>query len=122
MVDWASRFVFAYPLEPKESVRVARKLLELLLTLGVPLSIRNDAGGVFTAEVVAYLCQWLRVQLDHGPADHPRSQGVVKRMGGWLQEVLAELCKSWPVKWDEYVRAAFGLQITTPDPCFPSGG
>ena len=87
-------------------MRVARKLLELLLTLGVPLSIRNDAGGVFTAEVVAYLCQWLRVQLDHGPADHPRSQGVVKRMGGWLQEVLAELCKSWPARWDEYVRAA----------------
>ena len=122
VVDRASRFVFAYPLESKDSVGVARKLMELLLTFGVPLSIRSDAGGEFTAKVVAHLCQWLRVQLDHGPADHPRSQGAVERMGGWLQEVLAELCKSWPARWDEYVRAACWIQRTTPDPCLPSGG
>ena len=94
VVDRASRFVFAYPLESKDSVGVARKLLELLLTFGVPLSIRSDAGGEFTAKVVAHLCQWLRVQLDHGPGDNPRSQGGVERMSGWLQEVLTELCKS----------------------------
>ena len=81
-MDWASRFVFAYPLEPKESVRVARKLLELLLAFGVPLSIRSDGGREFTAKLVAHLCQWLRVNLDHGPADHPRSHGTVERMGG----------------------------------------
>ena len=122
VVDRASRSVFAYPLESKDSVGVARKLLELFLTFGVPLSIRGDAGGEFAAKVVAYLCQWLRVQLDHGPADHPRSQGGMERMGGWLQEVSAELWKSWPARWDEYARAACWIQTTTPDPCLPPGG
>ena len=122
VVDRASRFVFAYPLESKDSVGVARKLLELLLTFGVPLSIRSDAGGEFTAKVVAHLCQWLRVQLDHGPADYPRSQGAVQRMGGWRQELMAELFKSWPARWDEYVRAACWIQRTTPDPCLPLRG
>ena len=56
VVDRASRFLFAYPLESKDSVGVARKFLELILTFGVPLSIRSDAGGEFTAKVVAHLC------------------------------------------------------------------
>ena len=84
VVDRASRFVVAYPLESNDSVRVARELLELLLSFGVPLLVRSDSRGKFTAKVVAYLCQWLRVQLDHGPADHPCSQGAVEMMGGWL--------------------------------------
>ena len=121
VADRASRFVFAYPLESKDSVGVTRNLLELLLTFGVPLLIRSDAGGEFTTKVVAHLCHWLRVQLDHGLADHPRSQVAVERMGGWLQEVLAELCKSWPARWDEYVSAASWILRNTPDPCLPSG-
>ena len=82
VVDRANRFVFAYALQSKDSVGVARKLLELLLTFGVPLSIRSDGGREFAAKLVAHLCQWLRVNLDHGPADHPRSHGTVERMGG----------------------------------------
>ena len=82
IVDRASRLLFAYPLESKDSVAVARKLLKLLLTFGVPISIRSDAGEEFTAKVVAHLCKWMRVSLNHGPSDHPRSQGAVERMGG----------------------------------------
>ena len=77
------------------------KLLELLLSFGVPMSIRSGARGEFTANVVAHLCKWLRVSLDHGPSDHPRSQDAVERMGGWPHEVMAELCKGWPGRWDE---------------------
>ena len=105
VVDRASRFLLAYP-EYKDSAGVVRHLLEPSLTFGVPLPIRSDAWGEFTAKVVAHLCQWLRVELDQGPADPPRSQGAVERMGGWLQQVLAEHCKSRPARWDEYVRAA----------------
>ena len=122
VVDRASRFLFAYPLGSKDSVGVVRKLLELMLTFGVPMSVRSDAGGEFTAKVVAHLCQWLKVPLEYGPADHPRSQGTVERMGGWIHEVIAELCKSWPGRWDEYVEAACWIQRTTPDPRLPSGG
>ena len=45
VVDRASKFLFAYPLPSKDAVGVSRKLLELLLTFGVPLSVRGDAGG-----------------------------------------------------------------------------
>ena len=45
VVDRASRFPFACPLPPKEVQRVARLLLDLCLTFGVPSSIRADGGG-----------------------------------------------------------------------------
>ena len=71
-----------YPLGSKDSVGLARKISELMLTFGMPMSTRSDEGGELTAKVVPHLSQWLKVPLDHGPAHHPRSQGAVERMGG----------------------------------------
>ena len=45
VVDRAIRNLFAYPLGSKDCVGVARKLLELMLTFGVTMSIMSDAGG-----------------------------------------------------------------------------
>ena len=120
VVDRASKFLFADPLPSKNAVGVSRELLELLLTFGAPLSIRSDARGKFTAQAVKHVCQWLRVSIDYGPANHPRAQGAIERVGGWLQEVLSELCKSWPRIWDRYVLPACWIQRVTPDPSQPS--
>lgn len=45
VVERASRFLFVYPLPSKGALGVSRKLSELMLTFGVPLSIQSDAGG-----------------------------------------------------------------------------
>ena len=95
VVDRTSKFLFAYPLPSKDATGVNRKLLEVLLTFGVPLSIRSDAGGKFTSQVVKHFWQWLKASVDYGPANHPRAQGAIERVRGWHQEVLSELCKSW---------------------------
>ena len=96
IVDRASKFLFAYPLPNKTAENVAKKLLELLLTFGIPLSLRSDPGTEFTTQIVQYLCKWLNVTIDYGPTDPPRAQGAVERLGGWIHEALVELCKSWP--------------------------
>ena len=87
IVDRASQFLFAYPIPNKSGV--AKKLLELLL-------LRSDPGTEFTAEVVEHLCKRLNVAIDYGPTDHPRAEGAVERLAGWIHETLVELCKSWP--------------------------
>ena len=56
-VDRARKFLFAYPLPNKTAENMAKKLLELLLTFGTPLSLRSDPGPEFTAEVVQHLCK-----------------------------------------------------------------
>ena len=54
VVDRANKILFTYPLPNKTTGNVAKKLLELLLALGIPLSLRSDGGTEFTAEVVLY--------------------------------------------------------------------
>ena len=96
MVDNASTFLFAYPLPSKEAQGVARILLDLCLTFGVPSFIMADGRGEFTAAVIEHLCRWLKVPIEFGPADHPRGQRSVERTGAWTQDVLSEICKTWP--------------------------
>ena len=81
VVDIASKFMFANPLPNKTTENVAKKLLKLLLTFGIPLSLRSDPGTEFTAEVVQHICKWLNVTIDYGPLDHPRTQGAVEMLG-----------------------------------------
>eukprot|EP00752_Nemacystus_decipiens_P002232 g2117.t1 len=121
VVDRASKFLAAFPLPNKDALSVSRKLLGLLLTFGLPLSIRADMESENTAQVMQHLCSWLKVSLDYGPVNHPRAQGAVERMGGWLQEALSLLCKAWPKRWDDYVPVATWIHRVTPDPALPGG-
>lgn len=120
VVDKASGFPFGFPLPSKQAVGVARILVELCLTFGVPRMIRCDGGSEFRADVVTHLCKWLKADIAFGPTDHPRGQGSVERLGGWLQELLAILCKSWPNRWDEYVSPALWIKRTLPDLSLPA--
>ena len=115
IMDRASKFLFAYPRPNKTAENVTKKLRELLSTFGIPLSPRSDPGTKSTAEVVQHLCKWLNVMIDCGSTNHPRAQGAVERLGGWIHETLVELYKSWPRRWDEYVPPTLWLHQTTPD-------
>ena len=119
VVDRASKFLFAFALPTKETVGVSRKLLELILIFGLPLSIRCDPGRENTSEIMEHLCRWLKVSLDFGPANHPRGQGTVERMGAVLSQLLSELCQSWPARWDEYVPIATWAHRMQPDESLP---
>ncbi|CAB1100402.1 unnamed protein product [Ectocarpus sp. CCAP 1310/34] len=120
VVDRASKLPFGFPLETKQAVGVARVLVEQCLTFGVPNTIRCDGGSEFGAEVVTHLCRWLRTDIVFGAADHPRGQGSVERLGGWLQELPAKLCRSWPDRWDGYVSPSIWIKRTLPDTALPS--
>ena len=82
IVERVSKFRFAYQLTNKTAENVAKELLELLLTSGIPLSLRSDPGTEFTADAVQHLCKWRNVTIDCDPTDHPRAQGAVERLGG----------------------------------------
>ena len=82
VVDRTSKFLFAYPLPNKTTENVAKKVLELLLTFGIPFSLRSEPGMEFVADVVQHLCKWLNMTTYYSPLDHPRAQGAVERLGG----------------------------------------
>ena len=95
-MDIASEFLFVYPFSNKTAENVSKKLLELRLTFGIPLSLRTGLGTEFTAEVVQHLCTWLNVIIDYGPSDHPSVQEAGERLEEWIHETLVELCKNRP--------------------------
>lgn len=66
-----------------------------------------------------YLCRWLRVTLDYGPTNHPRTHGAVERLGGWLHEVLKKLYTAWSRRWNHYFPIAAWIHETTPDNKLP---
>ena len=56
-LSWSTgrpKFLGDLPLPSKETVGLSRKLLELLLTFGLPLSIRCHPGGEFTSQVMQH--------------------------------------------------------------------
>ena len=57
VLDRLSKFLFVYSLPNKPAENVAKKLFELLLTFGIPLSLRNNHCMEFTADDVHYLCK-----------------------------------------------------------------
>ena len=121
VVDRASKFPFGFPLETKHAIGVATNCSTCSLTLGVPKCISCDGAIRVHAEVVKHVCRWMQApDIRFGPADHPRGQGAVERLGGWLQEMLSELCKLWPDRWDEYVSPALWMKRTLPDASLPS--
>lgn len=50
---------------------------------------------------------------DHRPADYHRSQEAEEMIGGSIPDLLSELCKAWPRRWDECVQPASWIQCTT---------
>lgn len=54
IVDRATKFLL-YPPLTKSAESLVRELVKLCLTFGVPLFIRSDGGGEFTAEVVNHV-------------------------------------------------------------------
>ena len=86
VVDKASRFLSAYSLLSKEAEGIARLLLGLCLTFGVPSFFRSDGKVELTATVME-----LKVQIDLGHTDHPWGQGSVEQVGAGMVDVLLEL-------------------------------
>lgn len=58
--------------------------------------VPSQSGNVYVLLVVDRASKFPQAVIRFWPADHARGQGAVERLGGWLQEMLSELCKVWP--------------------------
>ena len=102
IVDRANKFLFAYPLPNKTAENVAKKLLELLLNYGIPLSLRSDPGTEFTAEVAQHLCKWLNATIDMALRTTQELRGLWRGWGGGSMKL------SW-----SFARGSLGDEMNT---------
>ena len=96
VADRATSFLFALPRAVKVTEPLTKCPAKVFLTFVEPCFPESDDGGEFTPKVMNLMCQWMKVELDHGPADHPRNLARLRRYMGWLHDALALLCKQRP--------------------------
>ena len=77
-------------------VGVKRKPRPYFQSFGISRIVRGVGGRELNCDVLRHLCRWLRADIQFSPANHPRGQGAVERLGGWMLDMLAELCIAWP--------------------------
>ena len=46
--------------------------------------------------MMEHIYLWFKVEIAHGPADHPSGQRNEERARAGILDVVSELCKLWP--------------------------
>ena len=82
-------------LRSKTATEVANSLFQIFFIFGVPYILQSDNGREFrNSLILAVKMMWPDMNLVHGRARHPQSQGSVERsnadikkmLSGWMRE------------------------------------
>lgn len=104
VVDHFSRYTEFIAISDQTSETVARALVHSFITrFGVPKEILTDQGSSFTAELVANLCKFLRIQKLQTTAYHPMSNGRTEITHKTLARMLSHYVNKYQNDWDEYL-------------------
>lgn len=99
-----SKFVEAYPLPNKESVTVAKALVNnFVLRYGIPEEIATDRGREFIAETMQEVCKLLKIKNITSTAYHHESIGALERSHKVLGEFLRIQTKNFRDSWTEWI-------------------
>lgn len=88
--DHFTKFIQLRPLKSKCAVEVAAALIDIFSIFGVPQILQSDNGREFRNQIVTALkTMWPDLNLVHGRARHPQSQGSVERANADIKKMLA---------------------------------
>lgn len=85
-----TKFIEAYPIKNKESVTVARSIIQnFVLRFGIPKVIATDRGSEFISSTMVEVCKLLKIQKLMSTAYHHQSIGSLenahKHLGAFLR-------------------------------------
>ena len=90
----ASRWPEAIPLSSITAKAVAEGLVQIFSRTGLPLTILSDQAKQFTGRLLQELTHMLHIGLIKTKAYHPQSNGVLERLHGTLEAILAKAAKA----------------------------
>ena len=114
MIDFATRYPEALPLENIETITVAEALMNIFSRVGIPSEILSDRGTQFTSKLMAELCRMLNVKQIFTTPYHPAANGLVERFNGTLKTLLKKTCDEQPKLWDKYINSILFAYRDTP--------
>lgn len=99
-----SKFVEAYPLKNKESVSIAKALVNnFILRFGIPKTIVTDRGTEFTATTMTEVCNLLNIDKLHSTAYHHETIGSLENAHKHLGFFLRIQCDHHPDTWSQWL-------------------
>ncbi|XP_059582206.1 uncharacterized protein LOC132243291 [Alligator mississippiensis] len=100
MVDYATRYPEAVPLQTATAPQVAEELIKWVARIGVPEEILTKQGRNFMSGVMKVVCQTLQIRQIRTAVYHPQTNGLVERLNGTLKRVLRRCIQGDPRKWN----------------------
>ncbi|RKF61916.1 putative eka-like protein, partial [Erysiphe neolycopersici] len=98
LVDYFSRFVWAFPCSTPDQAEAIRCLIWLFSIFGTPISIYADIGTHFTGGSMARFLQDHKVLFTPAPSGAKRATGMVEKMNDLLERILKKQSNKseWP--------------------------
>ena len=113
--DYFTKWVIAEPLKDKTAMGVADLFYTKWIALfGCPLVLHSDRGGEFKADIIARLCDVLRVEKTYTSPYHSQSDGLVERSNRTLQAMLRAFVNDARDDWDDHLPAVCCAYRSTP--------
>ena len=117
IIDHHTKFVNVHPIHNKLAEEVLNEVQKYCVTYGYPQKILTDNGGEFENEKMKAFCSTNQIQLLHGAARTPTTQGRVERSNPTLKENVRSLimstCGLQISKWCKYtMQVSYIMNIT----------
>ncbi|MCP4065802.1 MAG: transposase family protein, partial [Gammaproteobacteria bacterium] len=104
LVDYLTRYTWAYPITNKKAETVARVLVEQFYpAAGIPERVISDRGLEFTNKLVSVLDDFYGIERSLTTAYHPKSDGRVERMNRTLLDMLSKVSNAQGGRWQSHL-------------------
>ncbi len=101
----ATRWPEAVPMHTASAREAAQCFIEIVSRTGIPSKVLSDRGTVFLSKLMAGACEMLGIDSLATSPCRPQSNGVVERLHGTLQPMLAKAVNSG-VDWVDFLPLA----------------
>ena len=99
VVDYATRYPKAVPLEKIDTESIAEALIGIFSRVGFPREILSDNGSQFVSQMMKEVTRLISVKQLFSSPYHPMANGLCEKCNGTLKKISNEQ----PKEWDRFI-------------------
>ena len=103
VVDYATRYPEAVPLEKIDTESIAEALIGIFSRVGFPREILSDNGSQFVSQVMKEVTRLISVKQLFSSPYHPLANGLCEKCNGTLKKMLIRMSNEQPKEWDRFI-------------------
>ena len=103
LMDYATRYPEAVPLNNIDTETVAEALLDMYSRVVVPEEVLSDLGTQFTSDCMKEVSGLLSIRRLTTFPYHPACNGLVEKFNGTLKRMLRRLCHEQLRQWHRFI-------------------